>query len=151
MTAAPPPAPGTALASWGARLGAYIIDILPLVIVLVVLTAAFGENEATSTSFSFQLNGLPALLYFVLAIGWLVVNWGLLQGRRGGTVGKSVLGIAVHKAGTGRPLGVGPSIARQLLHIVDALPCYLGFLWPLWDKENRTFADMIMGTRVAKR
>ena len=129
MTAAPPPASGTALASWGARLGAYIIDILPIVILFVVLTAAFGDNETTSTSFSFQLNGLPALAYFVLTIGWLVVNWGLPQGRR----------------------GVGPSIARQVLHVVDALPCYLGFLWPLWDKENRTFADMIMETRVVKR
>lgn len=151
MTAAPPPASGTALASWGARLGAYIIDILPIVILFVVLTAAFGDNETTSTSFSFQLNGLPALAYFVLTIGWLVVNWGLLQGRRGSTVGKSVLRIGVLKPTTGQPLGVGPSIARQVLHVVDALPCYLGFLWPLWDKENRTFADMIMETRVVKR
>jgi len=28
--------------------------------------------------------------------------------------------------------------------------CYLGYLWPLWDAENRTFTDMILNTRVYK-
>lgn len=155
MTAAPPPASppasGASLASWGARLGAYIIDILPIVVLLAVLTAVFGDNETTSNSFSFQLSGLPFLAYLVLSIGWLVLNWGVRQGRTGSTVGKSALGIAVNGAASGQPLGVGLSIARQLLHVIDALPCYLGFLWPLWDKQNRTFADMILDTRVVKR
>ncbi|MDF1705752.1 MAG: RDD family protein [Aeromicrobium sp.] len=54
-------------------------------------------------------------------------------------------------AQTGRPLGFGLSFARQIVHVVDAIPCYLGFLWPLWDRENRTFADMMLSTRVVKR
>lgn len=155
MTAAPPPVPGQAptqaFASWGARLGAYIIDILPPTVLIVVMTALFGDNEATGSSFSFELTGLPFLVYLVLAIGWALFNWGHLQGTTGQTVGKKSLGIAVHGAQTGRPLGFGLSFARQIVHIVDAIPCYLGFLWPLWDKENRTFADMILSTRVVKR
>ena len=151
MTAAPPPASGTALASWGARLGAYIIDILPPTVLVIVLTALFGQNETTSNSFSFALTGVPFVVYIVLAIGWALFNWGHLQGSTGQTVGKKVLGIAVHGAQTGRPLGFGLSFARQIVHIVDAIPCYLGFLWPLWDKENRTFADMMLSTRVVKR
>ncbi|RYJ00359.1 MAG: hypothetical protein EON52_23825, partial [Actinomycetales bacterium] len=74
MTAAPPPASGTALASWGARLGAYIIDILPPTVVFIVLTALFGQSETTSSSFSFALTGVPFVLYLVLAIGWALFN-----------------------------------------------------------------------------
>jgi hypothetical protein len=42
------------------------------------------------------------------------------------------------------------SVGRYFVHIVDAIPCYLGYLWPLWDSENRTFTDMILNTRVYK-
>lgn len=40
------------------------------------------------------------------------------------------------------------SFVRQIVHIVDALPCYIGYLWPIGDREKRTFADMILSTRV---
>ena len=47
------------------------------------------------------------------------------------------------------PPGVWLSIGRGILHIiVDALPCYLGFLWPLWDQKRQTFADKIVNTVV---
>ena len=44
--------------------------------------------------------------------------------------------------------GGGAGIGRFFLHIIDALPCYLGFLWPLWDAKRQTFADKVMGTLV---
>ncbi len=28
--------------------------------------------------------------------------------------------------------------------------CYLGYLWPLWDKKKQTFADKIFGTYSIK-
>ena len=34
---------------------------------------------------------------------------------------------------TGQPIGFGLSVVRQLAHIVDAVICYVGFLFPLWD------------------
>jgi uncharacterized RDD family membrane protein YckC len=142
-------APTANYASWISRVGAYIIDVLPTVIVAAVLTALFGDNETTSSSASFQLNGWPALLLFVLSLGWIAFNWGHLQGTTGQTIGKKVVGIAVHGA-DGRPLGFGLSFARYFVHILDSLPCCAGYLWPLWDKENRTFADMVMSTRVVK-
>ena len=39
---------------------------------------------------------------------------------------------------------------RYLLNIVNAIPCYLGYLWPLWDSKRQTFADKIMSTYVIK-
>lgn len=147
----PPPAGGGAqYASWIARVGAYVLDVLPVIALLVLMTALLGENETTSNSFSFQLTGLPFLLHVVLSFAWILYNWGHRQGTTGQTVGKSALGIAVHGASTGEPIGFGMSFGRYFVHILDALPCYVGFLWPLWDAENRTFADMLMSTRVYK-
>jgi uncharacterized RDD family membrane protein YckC len=51
---------------------------------------------------------------------------------------------------TGQPVGVGLAIGRYFVHILDALPCYLGFLWPLWDSKRQTFADKILSTVVVK-
>ena len=45
-------------------------------------------------------------------------------------------------------MGAGLCFVRQLAHFVDSLVCYLGWLWPLWDRRNQTFADKIMNTVV---
>ena len=147
------PHPGTstrAYGSWIARVGAVIIDSLPTAIVFGVLAAAFGESQTTDNSFSFQLTGLPFLVYVVFGIGWFVYNWVIRQGSTGQTLGKKMLGITVLSATTQQPIGGGLTFARQIVHILDSLPCLLGYLWPTWDRENRTFADMIMSTRVYK-
>ena len=39
------------------------------------------------------------------------------------------------------------SFVRSLAHIVDGF-CYIGYLWPIWDAKNQTFADKIMSTVV---
>jgi len=36
------------------------------------------------------------------------------------------------------------------LHILDALPLFLGFLWPIWDAKKQTFADKIIKSVVVK-
>jgi uncharacterized RDD family membrane protein YckC len=41
-------------------------------------------------------------------------------------------------------------VARLALHVVDAFPCYIGFLAPLWTWRRQTFADMIANTAVLK-
>jgi uncharacterized RDD family membrane protein YckC len=137
-------------AGWWQRVAALIVDSIPTAVVLTVLTAAFGDNDKTSNGFSVQLSGWPFLVYLLFAIGWLVYNWVIRQGSTGQTIGKKLLGITVLSADTHRPIGGGLTFARQLVHILDALPCGIGYLWPLWDAENRTWADMIMSTRVYK-
>ncbi len=151
MNAPPPPPPSSAeFGSWGARVGAYVLDILPIAVLYTVVALIFGDNSAGGGAVSTSLTGLPAVVVFVLGVGWLVYNWGVKQGATGQTMGKKVLNIAVYKAGTTETLGTGLSFGRYLVHIIDAIPCYIGFLWPLWDKENRTFTDMILDTRVYK-
>jgi hypothetical protein len=82
------------------------------------------------------------------ALAFFVWNDCVRQGRTGCTVGKQVVGIRLVGVRTGSPVGAGPSFLRQLAHLLDSLPCYLGWLWPLWDPRCQTFADKVMDTVV---
>ncbi len=143
-------APSQEFGSWGARVVAAILDGLPIGIVYVVFSILFGESSAGGGSISTSLSGAPFLLFLVIAIGWIVYNWGVKQGGTGQTFGKGIMNVAVYKTATTDPLGTGLSIGRYFVHIIDGIPCYIGYLWPLWDKENRTFTDMVLDTRVYK-
>jgi hypothetical protein len=48
----------------------------------------------------------------------------------------------------GQPLGVGMCFVRELAHIIDSIPCYIGYLWPIWDPRRQTFADKLCSTVV---
>ena len=58
------------------------------------------------------------------------------------------MGIKLVKAETGQPIGAGMAFVRQIAHILDGIPCYIGYLWPLWDDKRQTFADKVIGTYV---
>lgn len=144
-----------AYASWFARVGAWIIDGIPTSMLFGVLLVAFGESSATANGMyftangeTFSLGGWPTLVFIAGSLAWFVYNWMIRQGGTGQTVGKKIVGIGVFKANTAEPLGAGLTLARQLSHIIDALPCGLGYLWPIWDKQKRTFADMMIGSRA---
>ena len=135
-------------ASWGHRAGAYILDILPVIALTILMTVLFGEKTTTDNGFSAELSGGGAVVLYLGIFGWFIYNWIIKQGNTGQTLGKKQLGIAVYKGGTTTPLGPGMTFVRQLAHILDSIPCLIGYLFPLWDKERRTFADMVMGSRV---
>ena len=144
-------------ASWLARVGAFIIDyVLYLVSGAPLWVGEFLQISGTTTDTQgnktvtsdatpvsiglIVLGGLTVLAFFI----WNVC---IRQGRTGATVGKSVLAIRLVNSDL-QPIGPGWSFLRYILHIVDALPCYLGYLWPIWDSRKQTFADKIMTTFV---
>jgi uncharacterized RDD family membrane protein YckC len=47
---------------------------------------------------------------------------------------------------TGQPIGFGLSVLRQIAHAIDAVICYVGYLFPLWDAKRQTIADKILST-----
>ena len=138
---APPPGYGQApgwtgppLASWGDRVVAALIDYFAPFIVAAV---AFRVSTA--------LGGILYLAAFV----WVIYQK-LQEGKTGKSMGKQIAGTQLLGELTGQPIGGGAAVGRWLLHIVDGLPCYLGYLWPLWDAKKQTFADKIMKTVVIK-
>ena len=79
-------------------------------------------------------------------MAFAIWNYGYRQGTTGSSIGKSVLKFKVVSEKTGQPIGFGLSIVRQLAHVVDAIICYIGYLFPLWDAKRQTLADKIMTT-----
>jgi uncharacterized RDD family membrane protein YckC len=134
---------GPPLASWGQRVGAYLVDtLIGIGIVLAgFLLSAIGGAVSDALGVFFLVVGYIAQIVFLF---WNLVR----QGKTGQTIGKGVLNIRLVRLDGINPPGAGLSIGRAFLHIVDALPCYLGFLWPLWDDKRQTFADKILNTVV---
>ncbi|MEU4249414.1 RDD family protein [Amycolatopsis sp. NPDC026612] len=128
-------------ANWGQRAGALLIDISP---VLVIDLLALVVTASGAQGFGAALYGLGALA----GLGWTIYNRWIQQGNTGQSLGKRVLGIKLISEHTGQPIGAGSAFLRDLCHIVDNLPCYIGYLWPLWDDKSQTFADKILNTVV---
>ena len=49
--------------------------------------------------------------------------------------------------GAARSASCGCSL-RDLAHLLDTAALFIGWLWPLWDRRNRTFADLLLRTEV---
>lgn len=106
-----------------------------------------GEFVTTSEAFS---GTAPALVLIGIVTGPTFFVWDtcLKVGRTGYTVGKGILGIRLIGEATGQPIGAGMALSRSIAHILDSLPCYLGYFWPLWDAKRQTFADKVTSTTV---
>lgn len=134
---------GPPLASWGQRVGATLLDaVIGLGIYLagLLLGAIMGAISDAVGLLFLVLGGFAS---FAFAI-WNLVR----QGQTGQTVGKGVLKIRLVRLDGINPPGIGMSIGRAFLHIIDGIPCYIGYLWPLWDEKKQTFADKILNTVV---
>lgn len=140
----------TPYAEWIKRVGAYLVDvavILPGYIIMLIAAPFMGSDTGALAAIGF-------LIYFVgvaAVLGLAIWNMVIRQGRTGWSIGKQVLGIRLIGEKTGEPIGPGLTFVRALCHILDSLPCYVGYLWPLWDAKKQTFADKIMGTVVVEQ
>jgi uncharacterized RDD family membrane protein YckC len=134
---------GHQLANWLQRVGAFLIDI----IIIAIPAAIAGAIVAPSRSGSAGAALISSLLYLI-AFGVHVYNRWIMQGRTGQSWGKQALGLKLLRMDNGQPIGGGLAFVRDIAHTLDALPCYIGYLWPLWDNRRQTFADKIMNTVV---
>lgn len=144
-------------ASWLRRVGAALID-LAVVVVFVVLAYVIDGPVVVAPSLDPRTGqvvpGTPSgggvVYWTVLLLGLAVVGYNrwVQAGDTGFTWGRRVLGVRLVGAATGAPVGAGRAFLRDLAHLVDALICYLGFLFPLWDAKRQTLADKLARTVV---
>ncbi len=126
---------------WITRVGAYLIDVAPIVVVWIV----FDILSVIVDSGIFSI--LLWLVGTVGTIGWLVYNrW--IMGGQGQSLGKKQLKIMLVSEQTGQPIGTLNAFLRDVCHFVDGIICYVGYLFPLWDAKRQTLADKIMSTVV---
>ena len=88
------------------------------------------------------------LVVAALVVVAIAVNRWLLPANTAGSLGRSVLGIAVDNRDGSDP---APAVSRcGTSPVVDTVPFALGWLWPLLDARGRTFADMLARTEVCE-
>lgn len=154
---------GAQYASWIQRVLGYLVDaavLIPAYIVVFIglsIGASGAETTYDPTTGVTTTEGGNAVGFVIMGVGYLIMlgiaiwNQFIRQGRTGWSIGKQVVGIRLLKEDTGQPMGAGMCFVRAIAHIVDAIPCYIGFLWPLWDAKRQTFADKIMTTVVVQQ
>ena len=128
------------LAGWWRRFGAIILDGLIIGIPINILLAAAGASGNT---------GVLVVVY-LLAIAGGIAYQVLMIGSKGQTVGKMAAGVKVVRHDSPAPIGYGLAAGRYFSTFLSAIPCYLGFAWPLWDDKNQTFHDKICSTVVVR-
>lgn len=131
-------------ASWAARAGAFVVDVL----VGLGVVAAF-VLVAWSTA---QRDWLWWLCVSAAAVVLLsvVVNRLLLPSVTGWSLGRALMGIVVVRR-DGTAVGPWRLLVRDIAHLLDTLALFIGWLWPLWDRRGRTFADLLTRTEVRRR
>ncbi len=163
-----PPPPGPVLRGltkedytpWLSRVAAYLIDHLPLLLILGVGWLVL-QNSAESAcltditpnvvdqicTIGYSTLGMTVMWGAVLVgLAYFVWNYGYRQGTTGSSIGKSLLKFKVVSENTGKPIGFGLSVLRQIAHLVDAVILHIGYLFPLWTAKRQTLADKIMAT-----
>ncbi|HVL33815.1 MAG TPA: RDD family protein [Actinomycetota bacterium] len=94
------------------------------------------------------VTGIVGAFVFPFGIGiGFVYHWLLVALNRGQTLGKMAMGIRVTTP-DGGALDLGKSAARAGMALVSGFVIGLGYLWAAWDREKRTWHDMVAETRV---
>jgi uncharacterized RDD family membrane protein YckC len=127
-------APASQYSDWIHRVGAYLVETLPPLIVFYIFVFAV---HVVILDFVVYL----AFLAYVIYNRWIL-------GGQGQSIGKKVLGMTLLSEETGQPIGTLNAFLRDICHIIDSIICYVGYLFPLWDPKRQTIADKIMKTVV---
>ena len=145
-----PPPPGPAIRAlptesytpWVTRVLAFIIDNIPAAVLIGIGCARSGPHRATVVCHRHHpvrrqpvlrepvhRHGTLALgLAWLVAVAYLVWNYGYRQGTTGSSIGKSVMKFKVVSEITGQPIGFGMSVVRQIRalrrrdHLLHRLP-----------------------------
>ena len=121
------------IASAGQRLGAFLIDLV-ISIIVVIGSAIGGEGQTMNTVFGIAY--------------WIIVLF--MVATRGQSPGKIAIGIKIVKM-DGRPIGFGTMLLREVLgKIVSAIILLLGYIWILFDGKRQGWHDKIASTIVVK-
>jgi pSer/pThr/pTyr-binding forkhead associated (FHA) protein len=128
------------------------IDLLLMSPVFLILffRGELQPRDAAPDMAFFAVTVLCALLILIADVVYVVGGWA----RRGRTPGKSLVGIALARRGTGTPgtLGIGwsPALKRAFFAGLGSIPLGLGFWLCAFRADRRAWHDLMTGTWVVK-
>ena len=122
------------------RFGAYCLDALFSGFLVIPMQIGMRATGAISDDgidpAGFLLWGVPAVAAVLFLIAYL-------DGEKGGTPGKWLLRIQVTDANSNELIGWRRGLVRRLMFWPEAIPFYLGYLWPIWDSRNQAWHDKV--------
>jgi uncharacterized RDD family membrane protein YckC len=175
QTRRPGPAPGFEYAGFWIRLVAFLIDLIPQLligaIVFLPVFAAFGqamsdlpipppgtpvdsaEYEAFQRALEARLTQAMEPLYPVSGLLQLlsVVYYVGFWTWRGQTPGMMLLGLRVARESDGSNPGLARSILRYVGYVISQIFLFIGFIWVAFDSRKQGWHDKIAGTVVVRR
>ncbi|GEK80456.1 RDD family protein [Agrococcus baldri] len=163
-------------AGWGARVGAYLLDMIPVVVLTMVLlwmtgvydamNAAIASNDtaAVDAASAMMLVTHPAGFTITIANLAFVALYNIgFHTSRGQTPGKMLVGIRVRRldedrnpdlkaAGLRWLVQFGPNMLSgvALLGMLAGMFSIADHLWPLWDQRRQAFHDKAGRTLVVR-
>lgn len=143
------PTPGVAR-----RVASAFYDLMLCLALLMVLTLAYQQGvlrlvygaetlEAMSSAGQLDRDPILSVLMLVAIYGFLSLFWTL----RGQTLGMQAWRMRVQQP-DGTSITWRQAINRVSFALLGWLCGGLGIWWALWDKESRTWADIVSGTRT---
>jgi uncharacterized RDD family membrane protein YckC len=144
------------LASWWQRLAAFVLDLaLAGLVASVLASAAAGPDVKSTPGGGYEVVWSRGTVTAVALLVILVTAYfTFLNGsRRGQTLGKALLGIAVRDGASYGQLGAGRALVRSLTMVAFYplfVPWVLDGLWPLWDRRSQTLHDKVAGSVVVR-
>jgi len=135
-------------ASWGQRFGAWLIDSI------IVWGPIFGASSAVALAIEDAVTGIA--VFFLFAVFAPLYYAFCHAGKRGQTLGKRAVGIAVRNAKTRDRISLGRAVARAYAAAVlwwmswSAIPLILDYLWPLWDAKHQALHDKVAASVVVR-
>jgi uncharacterized RDD family membrane protein YckC len=136
------PAPGVAFADPGARLVAYIIDIIVNIVAIFALIIVAGILVFILPILAIA----PILGVIIIPVLYFPYYWQ----KSGQTPGMRRTGIKVVRDSDGGPVSWGSALLRLVGYWVSGAVVYLGYIWIFIDKRKRGWHDLIAGTVVVK-
>ena len=138
--------PVPTLAKKRVRFLAALIDYLLFLVFYFIIGFQFGERYTPEEGgIGFQLNGFPALGCMLL---WFLM-FPVIEGLKGQTVGKMLLGIKVIKNDYSKS-SISHSIIRHLFDMVDYLPFFgiVGIIVASNNDLKQRVGDLVAKTIV---
>ena len=150
-----------ALAGWGRRAIAQVIDGIIITIGAVILFAILAALGLSVDTDGGAAAWIVAAIVSVLAFSIVALLYApvLMARTDGQTLGRMAMNTRVIRAEGGR-ITFGFALLREvvvkslLVGVIASatfgLAWLLDILWPLWDEENRALHDFVVNTRTIK-
>lgn len=168
QTGSPPPgapAPwGASYATWGIRVGGYLIDFVIFLVVLALFYLLFRHSHSLDVHLmarrGTRRRNISAVPFLITGVLWIAYGTFLCGSPRGQTVGMMAVGVRAVRDESLGELGYGRALGRALfegvLRLLNLLFFLLGLVWvldmlfPLWDKKRQTLHDKVAGSVVLR-